>query len=66
MPIVLSTNEATASGHAYADITGAAYEYPRRYRRLITQGERFVYYRWPSAGRRWKPATELLWSRDYR
>ena len=45
MPIVLSTNEATASGHAYADITGAAYEYPRRYRRLITQGERFVYYR---------------------
>ncbi|SRR6266568_8249567 len=45
MPIVLSTNEATASGHAYADITGAAYEYPRRYRRLITSGERFVYYR---------------------
>lgn len=45
MPIVLSTNEATASGHAYADITGAAYEHPRRYRRLITPGERFVYYR---------------------
>jgi hypothetical protein len=42
---VLSTNEATASGHAYADVTGAAYEYPRRYRRLIVPGERFVYYR---------------------
>jgi len=45
MPIVLSTNEATASGHAYADITGAAYEYPLRYRKRVTPGERFVYYR---------------------
>jgi len=45
VPLVLSTNEATESGIAYADVTGVAYEYPRRYRKLVRPGERFVYYR---------------------
>jgi hypothetical protein len=45
MLLVLSTNEATESGIAYADVTGVKYEYPRRYRKLVRSGERFVYYR---------------------
>jgi hypothetical protein len=45
MPLVLTQNEATESGHEYADVLGIAYEYPTRYRRLIRSGERFVYYR---------------------
>ena len=45
MPLVLSTNEATESGIAYADVTGVESEYPCRYRKLVRPGERFVYYR---------------------
>ncbi len=45
MPLVLTQNEATASGHEYADVLGRSYEYPIRYRRLLREGERFVYYR---------------------
>lgn len=45
MPIVLTQNEATESGHTYADVLGRHYEYPLRYRNLIRPGERFVYYR---------------------
>jgi putative restriction endonuclease len=50
MPIVLTQNEITESGHDYGDVLGVSYEYPRRYRDLIRTGERFVYYR----GRRTK------------
>ncbi len=45
MPLVLTQNEATASGHSYADVLGVSYEYPRLYQNLIRPGERFVYYR---------------------
>lgn len=54
MPLILTSNEATASGHIYEDITGVSYEYPARYRNVITEGERFIYYRGrqlPSGGR---------------
>ena len=43
MPLVLTQNEATESGHAYADVLGESYEYPTRYRNRIREGERFVY-----------------------
>lgn len=45
MPLILAQNEATESGHAYADVFGRSYEFPRRYRSLLTPGERFIYYR---------------------
>lgn len=45
MPLVLTQNEATQSGHEYADELGVEYEYPRMYRNLIREGEPFVYYR---------------------
>ena len=45
MPLVLTQNEVTESGHAYADILGVQYEYPTRYARLIRPGVGFVYYR---------------------
>lgn len=45
VPLVLTQNEATESGHEYADVLGQSYEYPRRYRNQVIQGERFVYYR---------------------
>lgn len=45
MPIVLTQNEITESGHDYADVLGVSYEYPKRYWSIITAGERFVYYR---------------------
>lgn len=45
MPLVLTQNELTESGHDYGDVLGEVYEYPRRYRNLIHTGERFVYYR---------------------
>jgi Domain of unknown function (DUF3883) len=44
MPLILSTNEATESGPAYADVTGVSYEFPKRYQKLIRAGERFIYY----------------------
>jgi hypothetical protein len=42
---VLTQNEATQSGHSYADELGVEYEYPTMYRNLIRPGEPFVYYR---------------------
>lgn len=45
VPIVLSQNEVTESGHEYADVYGREYEYPKRYSRLVIPGTRFVYYR---------------------
>lgn len=46
MPLVLTQNEATTSGHTYDDRIGVSYEYPAsRYRKLISTGDRFVYYR---------------------
>src|SRR4051794_10323953 len=45
MPLVLAQNEATESGHQYADELGVAYEYPTRYQNVIQTGEPFVYYR---------------------
>ena len=45
MPLVLTQNELTESGHDYADRLGVEYEYPTRYRNLVRTGERFVYYR---------------------
>lgn len=54
MPLVLTQNEATADGHAYADRLGQQYEYPTRYRSLMLSGEPFVYYR----GRRGAPLGE--------
>lgn len=44
MPLVLTQNEVTASGHVYADVLGRSYEFPSRYRRRVLAGERFVYY----------------------
>lgn len=44
-PLVLVSNQKTASGHAYADRTGVSYEYPTRYRSMIVPGSPFVYYR---------------------
>jgi hypothetical protein len=45
MPIVLAENEESESGIQYADHTGVSYQFPKIYRGLIKQGERFVYYR---------------------
>jgi hypothetical protein len=45
MPLVLTQNEATQSGHSYADQLGVEYEYPTMYRNLIRTGRAFVYYR---------------------
>jgi hypothetical protein len=45
MPLVLTQNESTESGHSYADELGVEYEYPTRYRNRIRTGEPFVYYR---------------------
>lgn len=45
MPLVLTQNEESESGHEYDDVLGVCYEYPKRYQRLIRPGERFVYYR---------------------
>lgn len=45
MPVALTENPRTASGHTYADRTGVAYEFPPIYRRLIIPGTPFVYHR---------------------
>jgi hypothetical protein len=45
MPLVFAQNEATESGHRYADELGVAYEYPSRYRNWIEPGVPFIYYR---------------------
>ena len=44
MPLILTQNESTESGHHYADELGVEYEYPARYRNRIRTGEPFVYY----------------------
>jgi hypothetical protein len=45
MPLRLTANDQTLSGHQYDDVLGVRYEFPSRYRGIIRQGERFVYYR---------------------
>ncbi len=45
MPLVLTQNEETESGHDYRDVLGLSYEFPRRYKRLVVSGTPFVYYR---------------------
>lgn len=45
MPLVLTQNEVTESGHDYADVLGTTYEFPSRYLGLVEEGEAFVYYR---------------------
>ena len=45
MPLVLTINESTASGHKYNDKLGVSYEYPTIYRNVIQTGEHFIYYR---------------------
>jgi hypothetical protein len=45
VPLVLTQNESTESGHSYADELGVEYEYPTRYRNRIRTGEPFTYYR---------------------
>ena len=45
MPLVLTQNEVTESGHDYADVLGVKYEFPFTYRKLVVEGETFVYYR---------------------
>jgi hypothetical protein len=45
MPLVLTINESTASGHKYDDKLGVSYEYPTMYRNIVQPGDVFVYYR---------------------
>ena len=45
MPIVLTQNETSYSGHEYADVFGSEYEYPSLYSSLVVPGTAFVYYR---------------------
>lgn len=45
MPLVFAHSEVTESGHQYDDALGGHYEYPTRYRALVTPGVAFVYYR---------------------
>lgn len=45
MPLRLTVNDRTLSGHEYDDVLGERYEFPTRYQQLIQPGVRFVYYR---------------------
>lgn len=45
MPLVLTVNETTESGHRYADRPGQLYEFPSIYESLVREGERFLHYR---------------------
>lgn len=45
MPVVFVTDAPTLWDNDYADITGVQYEFPDRYRNLVAEGDRFVYYR---------------------
>ena len=45
MPLRLTANDRTLSGHEYDDVLGVRYEFPSRYRGIVREGERFVYYR---------------------
>jgi hypothetical protein len=43
--LVLAMNDETESGLDYEDVPYVSYEYPTRYRKRITAGKRFIYYR---------------------
>jgi hypothetical protein len=45
VPLILAENDATESGHQYADRTGISYEFPRVYERKLRSGDQFIYYR---------------------
>ncbi len=45
MALILASNDATVSGHAYDDRTGVSYEFPNSYLGLVVPGTPFVYYR---------------------
>jgi hypothetical protein len=45
MPLRFTANETSLSGHNYDDVVGSRYEFPSRYRNLVREGDRFVYYR---------------------
>lgn len=45
MPVVFVTDAPTLWGSDYADIVGVQYEFPDRYRKLVSEGDRFLYYR---------------------
>lgn len=44
MPVVLTYNSVTESGHTYDDKLGEYYSYPSRYERLIQPGVRALFY----------------------
>lgn len=45
MPVIFVTDAPTLWGSDYADIVGVQYEFPTRYRNLVAEGDRFLYYR---------------------
>jgi hypothetical protein len=45
MCLVLTMNEASEADITYEDVPFVSYEYPTRYRKMISEGTRFVYYR---------------------
>ena len=45
MPVIFVTDAPTLWESSYADIIGVQYEFPARYRNLVTEGDRFLYYR---------------------
>ena len=45
MPLILATTDSPKSGPGYRDRTGERYEYPLQYQGLVSEGERFLYYR---------------------
>lgn len=45
MPLIFATGAPTLWDSDYADIVGVQYEFPDRYRNLVAEGDRFLYYR---------------------
>ena len=45
MPLVFTQNEVNLNDLEYADVLGETYEFPAKYRNLVSPGEQFVYYR---------------------
>ena len=45
MPLVFVTDAPTLWESNYADVVGVQYEFPVRYRNLVVEGDRFLYYR---------------------
>lgn len=45
MPVVFATDAPTLWESSYADIVGVQYEFPARYKNLVAEGDRFLYYR---------------------